>query len=369
VAAASPPFGQAFFAVRVSLFFSAVPGRSLLSNEIHMRPTFITPILVSCLVACAALVAFTFKANNKHEDKTNSVATAFVNPPGYQWTKLTEQANFAKSYNFQLFSLNNKLWAFHPDGNYFTSDGKIWMKSSLPNSIHNLAFLDYVRFNNAVYGLGHFTGNSENYNLDTRITQTTDLIKWNTVAAESNLPKRFFYHPFVFNNRIWIIGGSDGVRAYNDAWSSPDAIHWTKEADQLPFTPGNHFHVLDFKGKLLLLDNNKVWSSTDAIHWTKLTDKIVDADMFGYTPVVFDEKLWLLGCNRNQQFSTEILVSSDGIHFEAQDAPWSPRGGVAAAVYNDKLYITGGKYGGFKEGTTETEFVYSNDVWCLEKTH
>lgn len=330
-----------------------------------MRQQLVKPLLLATFAISAAVVAaFAFKPNEKPvANQKKSIA----NPNGYTWTKLTEHAGFAKSYNFQLFTLQDKLWAFHPDGNYYTTDGKNWIKSGLTNSINNLAFLDYVSFNNAIYGLGHFTGNIEQYNLDTRITQTTDLTNWKTIAAESNLPKRFFYHPFVFNNRIWIIGGSDANKSYNDVWSSADAVQWTKEADNIAVAPGNHFHILHFKGKLILLDNNKVWSSDDAIHWTLLTDKIVDAKLFGYTPIVFDNKIWLLGCNRNQQFSTEILVSSDGIHFDALDSPWSPRGGIAAAVYNDKLYITGGKYGGFKEGTTETEFVYSNDVWCLEK--
>jgi hypothetical protein len=41
--------------------------------------------------------------------------------------------------------------------------------------------------------------------------------------------------------------------------------------------------------------------------------------------------------------------------------------GVAACVFNDKIFMTGGKYGGTGiEG--QTEFVYSNDVWSLEKT-
>ncbi len=279
---------------------------------------------------------------------------------------LTGSAEFAKNYNFQLFNQGGKLWAFHPDGNYYSADGKQWTRSSLPNSIHNLAFLDYVQFNNAILGLGHLEGNIENFKLTTPITQTTDLKTWKILAQKSNLPQRFFYQPVVFNNKIWIFGGTDGERNFDDAWNSTDGVHWALEAEHLPFGARNRENFLVFRDKLYMLGND-VWVSGDGLKWTQLTSQITDAELVGYTPVVFDEKIWLLGCNRNQQFTSEILVSSDGISWEKQDAPWSPRGGIAATVFQNKLYITGGKYGGFRDGTTETEFIYSNDVWVLKK--
>jgi hypothetical protein len=201
--------------------------------------------------------------------------------------------------------------------------------------------------------------------LTTSITKTTDYKTWQTVAKNSTLPQRFFYHPVVYKNKMWIFGGtSDGTTQYDDAWSSADGVQWKKEADHLPFGRRNGQAFIVFRGKLLMLDND-VWTSDDAIHWKKLTDKITNAHLFGYTAVVFDNKIWLLGCNRNGQFASKVYMSDDGKTWQEQDAPWSARGGIAAAVFNGKLYMTGGKYGGLKNG--ETEFVYSNDVWLLEK--
>jgi hypothetical protein len=59
-----------------------------------------------------------------------------------------------------------------------------------------------------------------------------------------------------------------------------------------------------------------------------------------------------------------VLVSSDGKNWLSQDAAWSPRGGIAAVVHNNKIYMTGGNYGGTVD---QTEFIYTNDVWTLEK--
>jgi hypothetical protein len=40
------------------------------------------------------------------------------------------------------------------------------------------------------------------------------------------------------------------------------------------------------------------------------------------------------------------------------------RGGIAATVHNNKIYMTGGKYGGTPN---HPDFRYDNDVWTLEK--
>ena len=314
-----------------------------------------------CVVAGIILAAFDF-----HGGQTDSFFLGSKSPEAfeqYKWTRVTESAAFSKSYNFQLLTHHDTLWAFHPDGNYFSLNGKNWTKSGLTNIIYNLAFLDYVPFNNSILGLGHLEGNIEKFTLTTEVNKTTDLKSWQLLAKESNLPKRFFYHPFVFNNKIWIVGGSDGKETYSDIWNSVDGVKWTKVADNAPFGKKDRQQFVVFKNKIFMLDN-EVWTSGDGINWNLLTSRITWAPLFGYTPVVFDEKIWLIGCNRSGKFTSEVMVSCDGKSWEAQTAPWSPRGGVAAAVYHGKIYMTGGKYGAL---FGEPDFVYSNDVWTLEK--
>ena len=287
-------------------------------------------------------------------------------PAGYKWEELTGQASFPKSYNFQLFATSDTVWAFHPAGNWYSLNGKDWTNSQLRNSINNLAFLDYVQFNNSILGLGHFEGNIEKFKLTTSIYRTTNMKAWQVLAEKSDLPERFFYHPFVFNDKLWLIGGSDGTDQFSDVWNSEDGVYWVKRADNLPFGKRDGSQCVVFNGKIFML-NNDVWSSTDGLNWNKETDAIVPGEyIFGYAAVVYDNHIWLLGCNRNGKFKSEILVSADGKKWTAQKAPWSPRGGIAACVFKDKIIMTGGKYGG--PGIAgQTEFVYSNDVWALEK--
>lgn len=285
--------------------------------------------------------------------------------PHYEWKRLVANAPWAKSYNFQLFSLRDTLWVFHPDGTWFSADGVRWSKSGLYNAISNVAFLDYVPFGRGITGLGHFEGNIEKYRWQNTIYNTTDMRTWTVSPQKSNLPERFFYHPFVFQNRIWMIGGENLSTKFGDIWNSPDGIHWKKVADSAPFGPRSHSQVVLLNGKLYLL-NHDVWSSTDGIHWQRECPEIVKGEaIFGYNAVVMDGRIWLIGCNRGGRFESKVLSSSDGRSWYAAEAPWSPRGGVAACVHKGAVYITGGKYGG--QNIDHPQFEYSNDVWVMQR--
>ena len=326
-----------------------------------------TNIILSLLILCLTSCVEQTGQNNLGQKQTSKPEINANTTTEYIWTKLLDSADWKKSYNFEMFSIKDTLWTFHHDGNWFSTDGVSWTKSSLPNAIHNLAFLDYVHFKDAIYGLGQFEGNIEKFTLKNEIYKTTDLNQWTTLSKESNLPKRFFYHPFVFDNKIWIIGGEDKNTQYSDIWNSVDGITWVKQKDNLPFGKRSGSQIVFLNGKLFLLDND-VWSSTDGLNWQKETDEILKGEtVFGYAAVVYDNKIWLLGCNRNGKFRSQVFVSDDGKNWKGQGAPWSPRGGIAATVYKNKIYMTGGKYGGFAQDGVTTEFVYSNDVWTFGK--
>ena len=297
--------------------------------------------------------------------KSDQVKPKAIPHSKYIWTQVLDSANWKKNYNFQLLSVRDTLWVFHPDACWYSVDeGQSWVSSALANIIDNHAFLDYVVFKDAVYGLGYFKGNIENFVFKPNIYRTSDMQHWEVLSTKSNIPDRFFYHPFVFKDKLWIIGGEDEKTAYADIWNSKDGIQWIKQKQDLPFGKRSGSIIVTLNEKLYLL-NSDVWSSIDGLNWVKETDAIVPGqEIFGYNAVVFDGKIWLLGCNRNGQFSSQVLVSRDGKNWEGIHAPWSPRGGIAATVHHNKIFMTGGKYGGTPNHTT---FIYSNDLWVLHK--
>jgi hypothetical protein len=319
------------------------------------RKPFHLVLSLAVLIGCAS---------HSRQPETVSMPAAPAATTGYTWTKLLDSAAWKKNYNYQLFSIRDTLWTLHPDGCWFSVNGKDWTKSPLANAIHNQAFLDYAYFKGALYGLGHFEGNIETFQFRPEIYRSTDMRNWQTISLKSDLPVRFFYHPFVFNDKIWIIGGEDKDTKYADAWNSVDGITWTRVKDNLPFGKRSGSQVLTLNDTLYLLDND-VWRSADGLNWEQICPEIVAGEqIFGYAALVFDARIWLLGCNRNGQFTSQVLSSSDGKNWEGSDAPWLPRGGIAAVTHQGKVYMTGGKYGGTPN---HPNFRYDNDVWVMSK--
>src|SRR5260221_12432489 len=78
--------------------------------------------------------------------------------PSYAWTRLTPDAGFEKSYNYQLFADDHYVRAFHHKGVWTSSDGGTWRKTGLKDIVNRQAFLDYVKFKGAIYALGTFDG-------------------------------------------------------------------------------------------------------------------------------------------------------------------------------------------------------------------
>lgn len=323
------------------------------------------------LIFCALILSAIASAACNETVRDKSVHGAEKSTDSsYQWTELTKSAAFPKGYNFQIFSIRDTLWAMHHEGAWYSIDGKMWSRSPLNNILGSNAFLDYVWFKDAVYALGSFSGNAERFEFSSTINKTTDMRHWQKIAETSNLPKRFFCHPFVFAEKIWIVGGNgggdnfDGSDTYSDIWNSIDGIHWIKQAEALPFGKRQSSQIVIFKDKIFMLDND-VWSSSDGIDWSKVSDTIIKGNIFGYAAVVYDGKIWLLGCNRDGIFQSQVLYSDDGITWQSSAAPWTPRGAAAACLFKGKIIFTGGKYGGMSENGRTTEFVYSNDVWAL----
>ncbi len=295
---------------------------------------------------------------------TTSGSSLFFTKVEYTWTQLTPRADFPGSYNFQLFTHDDHIWAFHSQGVWSSIDGRTWSKTGLTDIVNNQAFLDYIEFRKSVYGLGTFHGNIEHFTQTSQISRTSDFKHWEVLAKSSNLPKRFFYHPFVFRDKMWIIGGSDGRNKFSDAWTSGDGVHWEKTADNLPFgkRAGQHFVV--FNDSLYMLDYD-AWVSPDGITWNQCASRIAEGDIYGYSVEIYDHQLWLIGCNRSAKFDSEVIRSPDGRNWKSERAPWSPRGAVATCIFNDRIIMTGGKYGG--QDPAHPVFIYSNDVWALGK--
>lgn len=292
----------------------------------------------------------------------------------YAWTKLSDHAAFPEGYNFPLFNFRNQLWVLRSEGNWFSADGKNWTKAELPALGLRTGYQQYVQFNNSIYALGTMEGDYLNLKVGSRIMRTSDDLKrWEQVAAQTELPPRVFYGATVFAGKIWLLGGFDGKNYFNDVWSSSDAVKWQRVTEKAPWTARSNPSLGVFKNRIWLMAggiidgpaSSEVWSTADGVSWKLETEKMASRSVFGGSVVVYDEKIWIVGLNRNNEFLSAVMVSSDGVKWTEEPAPWTPRGAVATCVLGDKLFMTGGKYSITEKG--QIKFIYSNDVWYLAR--
>ena len=60
---------------------------------------------------------------SSHSAQTKTKNSPIESDTNYTWTKLLNGAEWKKTYNFQIFSIQDTLWTFHADGNWFSKNG------------------------------------------------------------------------------------------------------------------------------------------------------------------------------------------------------------------------------------------------------
>lgn len=288
---------------------------------------------------------------------------------GYRWERLTEHAAFPGSYNFPVVvASDRRFMALHPEGTWESRNGVAWTKSALPQSGMSAAFMKYVVHEGATYALGKHTGQGLSTTVDPVIQRTSDFRSWEQVGRSATMPKRFFFGAESFGGWIYMVGGRTGLLQDAGLWRSRDGMTWEK-LRSTPFGARDRPQVVVFKNRVWIIGGGgrgAVWSSADGLEWREEARALSQPEPFGYSAIVFDDRLWLVGANRSGGFSNEMLVSENGRTWTAVSAPWSPRGAPAVWTDGEALYVTGGKFSRPLPGG-EHEFIYSNDVWKMTR--
>jgi hypothetical protein len=169
-----------------------------------------------------------------------------------------------------------------------------------------------------------------------------------------NLPARKGHQVVSFNNKLWLMGGTDYESPYtpkSDVWSSQDGIHWIKEVKALPFEGLKGYKVIVFKDKLWVVggysswenreDSKSIWSSIDGINWIEETSEALFGARYSkFKITVFNKKLWLFD---NKDDSTEIWSSENGVVWLLHSSEFNtaPRFEQSVIVFNHKLWSLG----------------------------
>ena len=224
--------------------------------------------------------------------------------------------------------------------------------------------------------------NTHPINEENRVITKRKDIRWTKVLQEAPWETRDSGEIFLFENKMWILGGIDGnqtVRGdntidywkaphFNDIWNSEDGKHWNQAKESAEWSPRRSMSVVFFKDKLWMFGGwspttgytNDIWSSIDGVTWTQEVKNAEWPAREGQLVEIFQNKIWLIGGVNydDRETKNDVWYSEDGTTWtEAKDIPWQSRWDHATAVFNGKLFLTGGM---------DLEGNIFNDVWATE---
>jgi hypothetical protein len=212
-------------------------------------------------------------------------------------------------------------------------------------------------------------GDNNRYHYQNDVWSSPDGIDWTLVAGDVPWRDRVTHHVLAFDDRLWVLGGqqityfdpSGGDAVYNDVWSSPDGVDWTRVLERAPWAPrGQILGAAVFKGRMWILGGGTyndprryyrdVWSSADGVAWDRV-GRAPWAPREYHNVAVFDGRLWVLGGYRNGNLD-DVWSSPDGVHWRQAlsmlppgllvQTPWGARHAGNVFVFDGALWMVGG---------------------------
>jgi hypothetical protein len=197
-----------------------------------------------------------------------------------------------------------------------TSDGVNWTRVAASTPWGGRCLHYTVVHNSKIWVMGGQTlpefapGPLQHYN---DVWSSSDGMNWTQVTANAPWsPRGMICGAVEFKGRMWVIGGgqypSGGKpRTYDtDVWSSADGVSWTQAITQAPWLGRNYHNVSVFDDHIWLLGGshegvnlNDVWYSSDGASWSELPNTPW-APRHAASVFVYNNALWMVTGNNMQ---------------------------------------------------------------------
>lgn len=188
---------------------------------------------------------------------------------GITWSKVADSLKFLDRAIFSLVVFENKLWLyggqkmpkFVPDHEYdewyndawSSEDGINWKNESTNLSWQGRAVYNrIVNFNNCLYLFGGDLYQSKTYN---DVWKSEDGTNWTKISYHSPWKQAQFSDVIVYDQKIWVIGGSYGMKNINEIWFSQNGISWQQLKSDL-FPSRHASSLVVFQDKLYIIAGN-----------------------------------------------------------------------------------------------------------------
>lgn len=316
--------------------------------------------------------SFTFDIIAEDGDKTETF-TLLSRYLGTEWERIGGTSPLSAlnaPKEFTVVVHNDQFVLTHGDAVYRSSTGTSWSKSfTFPAS----AYIDHyghstVVFNNTLYNIGGFKGNSSGeWNIAPIVSSSTNGTNY-LIPAVTGLTDGVFNHSSeVFNGYIYTMGGeTNTVLQTNVIWRSDNGTTWQTVANPTWGARAGHASAV-YNNKIYVTGgyyNNgeseyrDVWSTANGTTWTQETSAAAWTGRNDHTLNANSKGLWLVGGN-DGDFKKDVWFSRNGKDWTRvlQNAPFAPRACHAAVVRDGYLYV----FGGLNESWDDPNYVY--DIW------
>ena len=288
------------------------------------------------------------------------------------FSQVTDNAAFLGRLSHTSVTVNNKLWVIGgvPSGGssqhevWSSSDGIEWTQVSVSPVFRPRGAHSSIVFDNKLWVIGGYVSGPMN-----DVWSSPDGINWTEVNPAASFPARQSHATVVFDDKMWIIGGftTNPLSQLNDVWNSSDGINWT-QVSAIDLPKKTHHGAVVHDNKIWLVSGlgengrtSDVWNSSDGVTWERITPSAPFENRYYHSTVAYDDKIWVIGgigfINGESVLFNDVWSSSDGFNWTevAPIAPFSPRDNHTSVVFDNKIWIIGGR----------DKDARRNDVWSM----
>lgn len=127
-------------------------------------------------------------------------------------------------------------------------------------------------------------------------------------------------NPLVYNDRMWLIAGTNSSVIFSDVWSSKDGKTWDPATRSAGFTKRSGSGTVVHKGGMWVIggwngtqDMNDVWNSSDGAVWSQVTKTAGFSPRDGFGCLDYKDKIWVIAGYNKGFCKNDVWNSDDGI--------------------------------------------------------
>jgi hypothetical protein len=237
---------------------------------------------------------------------------------GITWTQATSTAGF-RGRNCSSLVFNNQMWViggwidaspYALNDVWNTSDGITWTQVTPTAAFSGRADHASVVFNNKMWIIGGNNGSTA----FSDVWYSSDGVTWTLATSVAAFGGRSAGHTcMVYDNKMWVIGGTNGIgcprngQYFNDVWYSSDGVTWTQATGAAPFSGRAGHTSVVYDNKMWIIGGtndfygcgggnfyNDAWYTTDGISWSQITLAAAFSARYVHTSVVLNNKIWVI---------------------------------------------------------------------------